>query len=1396
MNSDNPTIDKKDIPFLVTHWLANYSAAPADDDKDKNQEAIQRIRKATSDIASAFASMGAYGTSFQVSEAYCAKARERGRFCCTIDSEAMYSDESLPKNATYADRNRQQPLAPSHLEYLVQAVTANNAVAESAAEPKANLLEASCEVRTIQNSAGGRTIQDAIEVDGDKGDDMQNTNNLASALQPPALMAAKKQAVASTNNGERPSSPGTNVEMRSVHMDVAKDTSEAIRQYLKLRENVRSNHQEIETLKAAVAKQEENGRALSARFNLIANDSSLEATDKLQKLDEIKAEQQVSERVVMQLQRKRTELEAMQTRDSPEMIRLEAHARSLDKRRKLLICNYRDPFVSLGRKRNNNILHSVLRRQQGLCGPHRTLIAAGQMCRGAPCPTEIAARKKELICTRLSHAATINAHLSYPVYCLRFDRTGRYFITGADDYLIKVFCLGAGQSCRNKNVLDGSRELRCSYGANIPGAVLVCSLRGHAGVINDIDVSSDNSFLATASVDGDVRVWGLRDGRPVAILRGHKGGANMVSWSTLTPYRLVSTGSDGYARQWDIREACLKRYGRIIGKREEYRLRLTPQEKSAQYSESPSNSVPRSDTQRILPPLPLREADITAPAPAPGASAGAALATNAVSSPVEVVVPPLPAAVPPLPGPGAPNNEAANNNHAPGQFVANDLIDEGVKLLTKFKHGATGDDAAGPGTRARRAAVKVICVARSPVGGHFTTGCDDGICRLWPDNEESKVEVVDRRKLNSIFLDRTRAPTRYQKARSQDQPLLQLMGHVSAITDLSYSHAGDRILSASQKEGVVRIWFLGKELADLSRDGPRIEERGVRHIVIRLTNPASSNQPQSSSRRRPGQSSQSDTSKVSCDVAVWSHDDSKVLTSQSVLVKQSGADVQPGSQFLFLWDSMTGQCLIGISGAHSMQCPVVIPHPTDCSLVCTAGADGLVKLWDWASGKCVFTHKNKVEFGPSADASDKNKTAGYLDGSFSPDGTTLVLTDDDGRITILDCTPKEDTESKDSPGWMREQYFANDYYELFYDENGYCIERGSERPPHLAPRGVRCNHSGSPFSDSINEAFARGCLVGPMPLPEQICRWNRNRIRNQSRTLVQHKLSTPESQSGFGVSFRRGVREFDPRSTIVIRGMGHVVKGRSPAERASGAQNGELASLTNSVNGRGERSTGSRNLSTNFQWRDYEDLIRDQGNPDDDPDSDDEEFEPASRGRRLVDSGDNSDDDSDENLDGFDEEFESPHRSTRQRPSQMSSGERRSQRRARRRDSQFVEIGSDDEAIAEFMSTNNTPSGPYVRDYTMAGHFWRLAGSKRVKRSWVSRFESDSSYEGRKTYTPQLGDSVVYIPRAHYESISEYPSLSPPWQRWPESAAWPVVRCIVRGLRFRFPYEDYYRKGR
>lgn len=58
-----------DLPFLVTHWLANYSnEASQSDSRDRNgEDAVLRIRRAASQIASAFSVLGAYGTASRVS---------------------------------------------------------------------------------------------------------------------------------------------------------------------------------------------------------------------------------------------------------------------------------------------------------------------------------------------------------------------------------------------------------------------------------------------------------------------------------------------------------------------------------------------------------------------------------------------------------------------------------------------------------------------------------------------------------------------------------------------------------------------------------------------------------------------------------------------------------------------------------------------------------------------------------------------------------------------------------------------------------------------------------------------------------------------------------------------------------------------------------------------------------------------------------------------------------------------------------------------------------------------------------------------------------------------------------------------------------------------------------
>lgn len=65
-NDSAPSLTE--LPFLVTHWLQNYQG-PEDEGDEEREEAIERLRNATSDMAVAFSSLGAYGTSSRVSDA-------------------------------------------------------------------------------------------------------------------------------------------------------------------------------------------------------------------------------------------------------------------------------------------------------------------------------------------------------------------------------------------------------------------------------------------------------------------------------------------------------------------------------------------------------------------------------------------------------------------------------------------------------------------------------------------------------------------------------------------------------------------------------------------------------------------------------------------------------------------------------------------------------------------------------------------------------------------------------------------------------------------------------------------------------------------------------------------------------------------------------------------------------------------------------------------------------------------------------------------------------------------------------------------------------------------------------------------------------------------------------
>ncbi|CAK9441452.1 uncharacterized protein LODBEIA_P53200 [Lodderomyces beijingensis] len=86
----------------------------------------------------------------------------------------------------------------------------------------------------------------------------------------------------------------------------------------------------------------------------------------------------------------------------------------------------------------------------------------------------------------------------------------------------------------------------------------VAMYEGHTDLLNAVDASADGVWIATASKDGEARVWNWSDKtsafEPFAVFQGHAGSVTAISFnkSTTTPTFLVTGSNDLTVKKWKI----------------------------------------------------------------------------------------------------------------------------------------------------------------------------------------------------------------------------------------------------------------------------------------------------------------------------------------------------------------------------------------------------------------------------------------------------------------------------------------------------------------------------------------------------------------------------------------------------------------------------------------------------------------------------------------------------------------------------------------------------------------------------------------------------------------------------------------------------------------------------
>lgn len=302
---------------------------------------------------------------------------------------------------------------------------------------------------------------------------------------------------------------------------------------------------------------------------------------------------------------------------------------------------------------------------------------------------------------------------------------------------------------------------------------------------------------------------------------------------------------------------------------------------------------------------------------------------------------------------------------------------------------------------------QIFCCAFNANGTVFVTGSSDNLARVWStyklNSDESEpnheIDVLSGHEndVNYVQFSGCAVSSRFSIA---DPPKDE---NLPKFKNTWYNH--DNIVTCS-RDGSAIIWI------PRSRRSHGKAGRWTRAYHLKVPPPPMSPQP-----TRGGPRQRMLPTPRGVNMIVWSLDNRFVLAAIM--------DCR-----ICVWNAVDGSLVHSLTG-HTDSTYVLDVHPFNPRMAMSAGYDGKTIVWDIWEGKPIYTYNIGVE------------RFKLVDGKFSPDGTSIILSDNVGQLYILntgECESQKDAKY--------DQFFLGDYRPLVQDENGYPLDQETQLVPY------------------------------------------------------------------------------------------------------------------------------------------------------------------------------------------------------------------------------------------------------------------------------------------------------------------------------------------------------------